>query len=123
MTREGDFKIGDFGISKCNMDATKAATISGTMAYFSYELKKAYIEFELSGERKAAINWHKSDMVSLGLFIINMKRLEEKADLNFPRTAAAKQEEIFQLLGMDQRLEGLLRWMLQEDPADRCDFI
>ena len=56
--------------------------------YFSYELKKAYAEYQMEGEWNLEINWAKSDVVSLALMVVNMKRLGEKGDLNIPRTAA-----------------------------------
>jgi len=56
--------------------------------YFSHELKKAYAEYQMEGEWNLEINWAKSDVVSLALMVVNMKRLGEKGDLNIPRTAA-----------------------------------
>ena len=95
LTGEGDFKVGDFG----------------------------QVKYQMEGEWNLEINWAKSDVVSLALMVVNMKRLGEKGDLNIPRTAAQKQDELFAQLQMDSRLERLLRWMLQLDPAQRCDFV
>ena len=124
LTSEGDFKVGDFGQAKYQNEGTHTATsLQGTFMYFSYELKKAYADFQMEGEWNLQINWAKSDVVSLALMIVNMKRLQEKGDLNIPRTAAQKQVELFETLQMDFELECILRWMLQLDPAQRCDFV
>jgi len=88
LTQLGDFKIGDFGASKDFSSAgTETATLAGTKCYFSYELKKAFMEIEMTGETKARLNWYKSDVISLALIILNMLRLVELPPLNIPATA------------------------------------
>ena len=123
MEQPGHFKIGDFGVSRKEIEGLPGGkTLVGTPVYFSPSCAKAYLNYELYGlEDQVLHNMYKSDVFSLGLTFLRMASLKNVRGLNM-----RGQEVISQRvndLHYSELVKASLHHMLQVEESLRPDFL
>lgn len=116
----GGFKIADFGSAKSTLMASLAHSLAGTPQFLSPELRSAYVQY-LTTQVCPTIpyNPYKSDVFALGLTVVYILK---------PELSGRLQEDAFvkscvRGMAISEDLKEVLMDMLQENEAERLDFV
>ena len=119
----GHVKITDFGTSKQTslslLKRVSTWTLVGTPYFLSPLLKKSLANRQNTVEHYVI----KSDVYSLGLTFLAMAKLETPTDFAKLKSLRRVTQEITNSVVYNETIKNLLRLMLEEDEANRPDFI
>jgi serine/threonine protein kinase len=106
-------KIGDFSCAKfVNMNGSSIVSPSPSPSPF------------LSPElRQSSVNVFKADTYSLGVVMLSLALLEIPACFKQATVSRMEVELTINTIATSQDFKQMLRWMLAENPDERCDFL
>lgn len=116
MSSEGNCKLGDFG-SACFVSEVGEASADGSLFYMSPEMRRLYKGEEMK------IDYFQSDVFSLGVTMLHLAKLSCPSSISKAWQDSEQLKQVVQAetcgLSYSVEMPGILRLMLQSDPARR----